>query len=363
MDHVWDEIEILLLAQQQAGTTIDSVIEVGAGKDDKIIVKGRPGAFKVVPHGVAQLSGLPESAGHTTIREAVAVARVGAKAYGLRALRARFGRGKNPATQADRTATPTRAAVDRYPRATPAGTSTRTPPAPGVSPLAGARTGPSASLPAEDFVALAREQLNDILDVSGQVLYSGASTLCKGELYLLGLNPGGDPASPALLTIRRSLDNLVSSDMAVGGVQQCEWNSYVHATWKGRDTLQRRILWLLRQLGHDPLSVAASNLIFPRSRDEASLQYERYADACWAVHERVLDIVQPRWVLTYGNTPYRFLRDRLGASSDQRFPAGHAGWECRSFDVPGRFRVVGVPHMSLYAIDHHPEVVAWIKGL
>jgi hypothetical protein len=31
--------------------------------------------------------------------------------------------------------------------------------------------------------------------------------------------------------------------------------------------------------------------------------------------------------------------------------------------VPGRFRVVGVPHMSLYAIDHHEEVVDWIRGL
>lgn len=216
---------------------------------------------------------------------------------------------------------------------------------------------------AEVFVAFAREQLRDILDVSGQVLYSGASTLRRGEVYLLGLNPGGDPSNPALMTIRQSLDRLLSDDMAENGVRQREWNSYVHATWKGRDTLQRRILWLLRQLGLDPLAVAASNLLFPRSRDEKSFRDEPCADMCWAVHEQVLEIVQPTWVLTYGNTPYRFLRNRFGVLNERRFPAGHGGWECRSFEVPGQFRVVGVPHMSLYAIDRHPEVVDWIMRL
>jgi hypothetical protein len=215
----------------------------------------------------------------------------------------------------------------------------------------------------EAFVAFAREHLHDILDVSGQVLYSGASTLRHGDVYLLGLNPGGDPGNPDLLTIRQSLDRLVSNELAPGGVPWSEWNSYVHATWKGRDTLQRRILWLLTRLGLDPLEVAASNLIFPRSRDEKSLEYDAYADVCWAVHKRVLEIVRPRVVLTYGNTPYRFLAERLGARDEQRCAAGHGDWQCRSFDVPGRFRVVGVPHMSLYAIDHHEEVVDWIRGL
>lgn len=66
-------------------------------------------------------------------------------------------------------------------------------------------------------------------------------------------------------------------------------------------------------------------------------------------------------MLTYGGTPYRSLRERLGGVDEQRFSAGHGDWICRSFDVPGRFRVIGVPHMSLYAIDHHPEVVEWIR--
>ncbi len=212
-------------------------------------------------------------------------------------------------------------------------------------------------------VALARDRLKDILDISGQVLYSGASTLKKGEVYLLGLNPGGDPRNPAFRTIRQSLAMLKSDELASNGLPSSEWNSYGHATWKGRNTLQRRILWLLGQLGLDPLTVAASNLIFVRSRDETSLQYDAYADVCWSVHERVLQLVEPRLVIAYGGTPYKRLGERLGVYNEQRFAAGHGDWECRCFDVPGRFRVVGIPHMGRYAIDRHPEVVDWIKRL
>lgn len=208
----------------------------------------------------------------------------------------------------------------------------------------------------EGFVTFAREHLRDLLDLSGQVLYSGASTLQPGDAYLLGLNPGGDPSNRAMMTIRQSLDDLVSHDPV-----RREWNSYLDARWKGRQTLKNRIAWLLRNLGLEPRTVAASNLVFPRSRDEKTCQYDRFADACWDVHERVLSVVQPRLILTYGGTPYRFLAERFGSHKEEAYPSGHGDWNCRSFDVHGRFRVVGLPHMSLYAIDHHPKVVEWVK--
>jgi hypothetical protein len=344
----WHDLERLLLAQQRAGRTIDSVVEVGAGKEDKIIVKGRPGAFKVVPRGVAQRLGMTESRRHATIRDAVAAAREGASACGLRALKARFGKRKNPAMDAGRVVSvPSPLAA----HAMPTSPTSRVPPVPRLA----ASTPASGS--AEAFVAFAREQLRDILDVSGQVLYSGASTLRPGEVYLLGLNPGGDPNNPRLLTIRQSLDDLVSTDS-----ERREKNSYM-MTWPSSNTLRRRVIWLLTRLRVNVEDVAASNLIFPRSRDEKTCQYERYADACWAVHERILEIVQPRVVIVYGNPPYRFLSERFGRYGELRHPSGHGTWPCRSLEVSGRFRVVGLPHMSLYAIDHHPEVVDWMKAL
>ncbi len=207
------------------------------------------------------------------------------------------------------------------------------------------------------FVAFAREQLRDILDLSGQVLYSGASTLRKGEVYLLGLNPGGDPNSRTLMTIDQSLADLLSPDN-----ERREKNSYM-VPWPASNTLRLRIVWLLQSLGFQVPDVAASNLIFPRSKDETTCRYDCFANTCWAVHERIIDVVRPRVVLTYGSTPYRFLSERFGRTGEVTMLAGHGTWECRAFDVPGRFHVVGVPHMSLYAIDHHPEVVRWIKSL
>ncbi|MGI8672055.1 MAG: hypothetical protein ACR2LU_05565, partial [Luteitalea sp.] len=78
---------------------------------------------------------------------------------------------------------------------------------------------------------------------------------------------------------------------------------------------------------------------------------------------RILEIVQPRLVIVYGNPPYRFLGERFGRHGEVRHASGHGNWPCRSFDVTDRFRVVGLPHMSLYAVDHHPEVEEWTREL
>jgi hypothetical protein len=45
------------------------------------------------------------------------------------------------------------------------------------------------------FAEKAKRHLGPLLDQSGQVLYSSVATLKKGSLYILGLNPGGNPES------------------------------------------------------------------------------------------------------------------------------------------------------------------------
>ncbi len=47
----------------------------------------------------------------------------------------------------------------------------------------------------ETLVAFAEERLKPIFARSGRVLYSGAHTLRRGPMYLVGLNPGGDPTT------------------------------------------------------------------------------------------------------------------------------------------------------------------------
>ena len=212
----------------------------------------------------------------------------------------------------------------------------------------------------EELAVFAREHLRSILDMSGEVLYSGAATLKPGQVYLLGHNPGGDAQSRTLKTVRSSLDELPTKTI----------NSYLDTRWNGRavgaSPLQRRVVWLLRALGFEPRTVGASNLIFVRSRDAAASQFDVYADLCWLVHEQILQIVKPQLVVVFGNSngsPYAYLERKFRAQSHERYPSGHGTWTCRSFLVPGHFRVVGLPHLSRYDVARHPEVAQWIRAL
>ena len=82
-----------------------------------------------------------------------------------------------------------------------------------------------------------------IQDWCGKVLYSSINTLKKGPVYLLGYNPGGDPAKESM-----TLAEHVSQSPP-------DWNEYVDAEWMprgircpaGQALLQRRVRWLLEQ--------------------------------------------------------------------------------------------------------------------
>lgn len=206
----------------------------------------------------------------------------------------------------------------------------------------------------------ARHQLAPILDMSGRVLYSAAETLKPYPLYLLGHNPGGSPENPAFDTIRSSLDLLPSKTT----------NNYLDESWAGcdvgRSRLQTRVCGLLEALGHEPRDVPASNLVFVRSRDAGTSQLDRFADVCWPVHEQILAIVRPKVVIVFGNSagsPYSFFAQKYGAQNKITVPSGHGSWLCKAFEVPGLFRVVGLPHLSRYKITAHAQVIDWLKGL
>lgn len=216
------------------------------------------------------------------------------------------------------------------------------------------------------LVESARRHLAPILDRSGNVLYSGVETLRPGAVYLLGLNPGGDPDDDIrrAQTIGDTLANLPTK-------YENEW---LDKSWRraglrtppGKAALQLRVQALLRGLGLEPREVCSANLIFARSRAAAGSGFRELAPLCWPVHEQILGIVQPRVVVSFGNasgSPYTWLKSRLAPTSREvTVPSGHGDWVCRSF-TDGRYRVVGLPHLSRYAIDRHPHVFEWIGRL
>ena len=208
------------------------------------------------------------------------------------------------------------------------------------------------------FIATARKQLASILERSGSILYSGRSTLRPGKLYLLGLNPGGDPTKHR--TISEELDQLPLRTR----------NAYVHERWErqreaGGAPLQQRVRWLLERLGQDVEDVCAANLIFARSRDASGSKYPALAHLCWPVHLAILEIVRPQLIIAYGNSgvsPYAYLRSRFGGSPEKVFDSGHGTWKCRFFRSADQW-IVGLPHLSRYAIHRHPDVADRLRRL
>jgi hypothetical protein len=200
-------------------------------------------------------------------------------------------------------------------------------------------------------------------DWCGKVLYSGVNTLKKGNIYMLGYNPGGDPVKEPM-TLAQHVEQ-----------SPLDWNEYIDAMWMprgrlcqaGQALLQRRVRWLLEQLGQQPREVCASNLIFRRSKDRkqlgSSYEQQKMADQCWPIHKWIMEQVQPHIVLCIDSDAFKYICRREQLNDIEQFAAGHGNWQCNATKLKDGTQLISVPNLSLYAIDYHPEVVSWIGTL
>jgi len=164
----------------------------------------------------------------------------------------------------------------------------------------------------ESFLTLVPRELRDR---SGAVFYSGRSAFSRASsVYLLGLNPGGDPGELMHRTIAVSIEEGLSRASA-------DWSAYVDESWQGKTPgtsgLQPRVLHLLRNLGLQPRSVPSSNVVFVRSKRELGLGSEarRLVSACWPVHQAVIEKLEVKAVICFGGTAGKHVRNELGAHS------------------------------------------------
>ena len=221
-----------------------------------------------------------------------------------------------------------------------------------------------------ELIDLIVKTLPDYLDKPGESLYSAASTLSKGDIYLLGTNPGGEKPD----TLSEDLENLRTKKN----------NEYIDGVWStksnpnpnpGEDTLQLKVKELMAGIDYSVEDVCASNLIFYTSVDvvalkkEFAMSFNKIAEKYWDIHMEILKVVQPKVIIVFGHSetdsPYSFLRKKyknLISSTDTQT----TGWgdniaKSFKFDLNGRkCHVVGVPHLSRFAIKN-PEVYTWIK--
>ena len=117
----------------------------------------------------------------------------------------------------------------------------------------------------EQLPIFAENTLKHILDDIGEVVYSSHETLRKGDVYLLGLNPGGsgqtNPDTGVPYTIRSHLQRMLKRNE----------NSFYDESWENGQSkypkcgapLQKRVVELLKGIDiDDPRTVCASNIIF-----------------------------------------------------------------------------------------------------
>lgn len=147
---------------------------------------------------------------------------------------------------------------------------------------------------------------------SGAIFYSGRAAFTGPRpVYLLGLNPGGDPEAQANETIGRDLAQWQNGDE--------RWSAYLDRSWRGTEVgtygIQPRIRHLFDRLGLDLRDIPASNVIFVRTRDEARLTAAKQSllDECWPVHRTIIDTLGIGTVVCLGGTAGRRVRSQLGA--------------------------------------------------
>lgn len=216
----------------------------------------------------------------------------------------------------------------------------------------------------EALITKIEEHLSPLLDESGSILYSSVDTIKKGDLYVLGLNPGGDDTE-----INIPLQNTIAD------LRNKKTNSYLDEDWSngrkyaiGQHPLQVNVTGLISSLGYDPGDVFCSNLIFTRSKSQKDCKYSERAKTCWKVHEEFLKIVDPKCLIVFGISiisPFEYLKKICPLIEVDNYESGHPSWKCYCYkgQIAGKNRLlIGVPHLSRYYIIKRKDVIDWIKS-
>lgn len=188
-----------------------------------------------------------------------------------------------------------------------------------------------------------------LTEESGKVFYSGRAAFAgRASLYVLGVNPGGDPANYRTETVGGHTLQVLSR-------LPDEWSAYRDEIWEGAAPgtygMAPRVLHLFRQLRLQPGLVPASNLFFVRSRREEHIKERQaaLADLCWPFHERVIETLRPKAVLCLGGTAGKYVRRKLAANqlASQFVELNDRRWQSQLFIASSGIRVVVATHPSI----------------
>lgn len=141
---------------------------------------------------------------------------------------------------------------------------------------------------------------------SGAVFYSPARAWKPdARLYVVGLNPGGDPIGQAAETIERNVAAFRAGTLV----------SELEVGWAGRQPGAHKYQRSVRQLGEvfglAPEDIPISNMSFVRSRGEKGALFSDM-ELCWPLQEAIIRILRPRLIVCCGRKGTQFMLRRLG---------------------------------------------------
>ena len=195
----------------------------------------------------------------------------------------------------------------------------------------------------DDFIELLPERL---LDRSGSVFFSGRRAFDEPcDLYVLGLNPAGDPAGAN--TIRQNVQSVLLQ-------RPDNWSAWRDERWggkePGRNFRQRRVLHLFERIGRDAGEVPTSEVVFLRStRWRADLgDLESVVRECWPFHQAVIDTLGVRVIVCLGGHAGYHVRQRLDAHEmvDEFVEDNRRLWKSRVHTSARGLTVVTLAHPS-----------------
>lgn len=209
----------------------------------------------------------------------------------------------------------------------------------------------------------------------GAVLSSGLATIRPGRVYLMGLNPGGDPDIPGNNTpISKALSPPDGSSCYTdecwrcGPSDVCDHLVNGHLRPHAAKPHQERVTVLAQTLGFKtPADMPSANAVFARSKALTTLHAStglnvwQWWDLCWPVHRQLLAVIQPEIIITLGHglhsSALGLLANRAGVPASEIERIGDEGvsggkrFKCdlTPMDSTLTVQVVGVPHPSYYA--------------
>ena len=196
----------------------------------------------------------------------------------------------------------------------------------------------------EDF---AKHIPSDLQCKSGIAFFSGRAAFSKHrELYILGLNPGGDSTKQACETVAWHTSKVLNE-------KPDTWSEYSDESWKGKPPgkhgIQPRILHLLKNLDLEPGEVPASNIVFERSRGVSDIaNWRQLTEACWPFHCAVIRQLRPRVILCLGAQAGDFVRKKTRAVDqiDCFVENNDRRWKSICFTNHEGLKVIRVSHPS-----------------